>query len=478
MIQLYSYPKYRDSGQQWIGHVPSHWEVLPNRALFKERIAKGHDDEQMLSVTIKRGVIRQADLLRDTSKKDSSNENKGNYKLALPGDIAYNKMRAWQGAVGFSSFRGIVSPAYIIETLRGPDNPEFFHYVMRTPAFATEAERWSYGITSDQWSLRSSDFKQIYCQRPSRDEQDAIVRFLKQSEKHINRLIRAKRRVIELLNEQKQAIIQRAVTRGLDPNVSLKPSGIEWLGEIPEHWQLARIRRFVSHVEQGWSPVAAEGSLEQDQYAVLTLSSIRRGTFHSTAIKPIEKDATIPLQMEVHDGDFLLSRSNTRERVGDVCIVEGVRPKTIICDLIYRLTLKGEVINSRFLSLALLSPIGRRQIESDARGSSGTMPKLSQGHIKSWKVPLPSLREQEAIVNKVKEKTVDLDETISSSEREIALLREYRTRIIADVVTGKLDVREVELPELNDVGEVIDVEDEELEDSEELVAVEESTDAD
>jgi restriction endonuclease S subunit len=106
------------------------------------------------------------------------------------------------------------------------------------------------------------------------------------------------------------------------------------------------------------------------------------------------------------------------------------------------------------------------------------MPKLSQGHIKSWKVPLPSLREQEAIVNKVKEKTVDLDETISSSEREIALLREYRTRIIADVVTGKLDVREVELPELNDVGEVIDVEDEELEDSEELVAVEESTDAD
>ena len=238
---LRPYPEYKESGLPWLGRVPAHWDCLPHRALFQEIKNQGHLGEPLLSVTISKGVIRQADLLANSSKKDSSNLDKSKYKLVEPNDIAYNKMRAWQGAVGVSRYRGIVSPAYIVVRQRTTQNPEYFHYLFRTPGFAKEAERWSYGITSDQWSLRSEHFKMIYSSVPPRDEQDAIVSFLRGFDRKINRFIRNRGRLIEVLNEQKQAIINHAVTRGLDPDVPLKPSGIEWLGEIPKHWKSVRL---------------------------------------------------------------------------------------------------------------------------------------------------------------------------------------------------------------------------------------------
>jgi type I restriction enzyme S subunit len=237
---LKTYPSYKDSGVPWLGMVPEHWKVLPSRAIFAEVNERNHPYEEMLSVTINRGVIRQEALLIDSSKKDSSNLNKSAYKLVCPGDIAYNKMRAWQGAIGASDFRGIVSPAYVVMRPRDDHNPRYFHELYRTPHFAKEAERWSYGITSDMWSLRPEHFKMIYSAVPPREEQEAIVRFLDHVNRRIERYIRAKKKLIALLNEQKQAIIHRAVTRGLDPNVRLKPSGIPWLGDIPKHWEVKR----------------------------------------------------------------------------------------------------------------------------------------------------------------------------------------------------------------------------------------------
>jgi type I restriction enzyme S subunit len=232
---LNPYPDYMESGQKWLEQVPAHWEVLPNRVIFYEVKDRNHPDEDMLSVTINRGIVEQKSLLRDTSKKDSSNLNKSAYKLVQPGDIAYNKMRAWQGALGASALRGIVSPAYVVVRPRAAVNIWFYHHLYRTPAFAKEAERWSYGITSDMWSLRPEHFKLIYSVVPPPDEQAAVVRFLDLANRKIDRFIRTKRKMIALLNEQKQVIIQRTVTRGLDASVSFKPSGIPWLGDIPAH---------------------------------------------------------------------------------------------------------------------------------------------------------------------------------------------------------------------------------------------------
>src|SRR5262249_17468630 len=143
---------------------------------------------------------------------------KSAYKRVRPGDIAYNKMRAWQGALGASDYYGIVSPAYVVQRPREGANSRYLHYLLRTPAFAKEAERWSYGITSDMWSLRPEHFRMIYGCLPSLPEQAAIVRFLDHADRRTQRCIRAKQKLIKLLEEQKQAIIHRAVTRGLNPN--------------------------------------------------------------------------------------------------------------------------------------------------------------------------------------------------------------------------------------------------------------------
>jgi type I restriction enzyme S subunit len=211
------YPAYKDSGVTWLGKVPEHWEVLPGRAVFREINDRGHPDEQMLSVTITRGVLRQQDLLADSSKKDSSNEDKSNYKLVQPGDLVYNKMRAWQGAVGVSGYRGIVSPAYIVQRLRSAENlPRYMHFLLRTPLFASEAERWSYGITSDQWSLRAEEFKCIYFSLPPLPEQTAIVDYLDAQTAKIDTAIATLRREIELLREYRERLIADVVTGKVD----------------------------------------------------------------------------------------------------------------------------------------------------------------------------------------------------------------------------------------------------------------------
>ncbi len=442
ITDLKPYPAMKDSGVPWLGEVPAHWDVFPNRAVFTEVKERDHPDADMLSVTITRGVIRQRALLDGSSKKDGSNQDKSAYKLVRPGDIAYNKMRAWQGALGVSEYQGIVSPAYVVQRPCGGSDARYLHYLLRTPVFAKEAERWSYGITSDMWSLRPEHFKMIYSCLPPLAEQAAIVRFLDYMDRRIRRYIRAKQTLIKLLEEQKQAIIHHAVTRGLDADVRLKPSGVEWLGDVPAHWEVRFLGRCLRRIDQGWSPVAAEGDISPDQWAVLTLSSVKQGAFNSRAIKPVQLSAKIPEGIEIEDGDLLLTRSNTRKLVGDVCIVKNARSKTLICDLIYRLTPESTILCSSFLMLMLLSQFGRRQIERDARGSSGTMPKIAQRHIRSWRVVVPPHEEQRSIVRDIEVTSKDIDAAIDRANREISLLREYRTRLIADVVTGKLDVRE------------------------------------
>ena len=196
IADLKPYPAMKDSGVEWLGEVPGHWEVSPNRALFTEVKDRGHPEEQMLSVTITRGVICQQELLADSSKKDASNQDKSAYKLVQPGDIAYNKMRAWQGAVGASDYQGIISPAYVVQRPREGVGSYYLHYLLRIPAFAKEAERWSYGITSDMWSLRPEHFKMIYTCIPPLPEQAAIVRYLDYADRRIQRYIRAKQKLI------------------------------------------------------------------------------------------------------------------------------------------------------------------------------------------------------------------------------------------------------------------------------------------
>lgn len=460
-VLLRQYPEYKDSCQPWIGAVPRHWDVLPNRALFKERIEKNHANEQMLSVTIGKGVISQRDLLRDTSKKDSSNQDKSNYKLVQSGDIAYNKMRAWQGAVGVSRLRGIISPAYVVQTLRmSSDNPEFFHYVLRTPAFAKEAERWSYGITSDQWSLRSSDFKQIYCQRPPRNEQDAIVQFLRHVDAIFNRLIRAKRSVIELLEEQKQVVIDNQISTS---NV-----------DADKRW--TRLK-YVADVQTGIT-LGKRYSEAVREYPYLRVANVQSGRVDLATVKKVAVSDSERASSTLRPGDVLMTEGGDIDKLGRGCVWKGEIPNCLHQNHVFAVRTKAE-LEPEFLVLVMMSQHGRSYFQSTAKRTTN-LASTNQTTIRNFPFCLPSVEKQREILNLVRTKCTDLDLTILRAANEIALLGEYRTRLVTDVVTGKLDVRGVQLSEIEAVEEpeaLADANGNEEESEDALVGVEEEADA-
>jgi len=429
---LKPYPEYKDSGAPWLGSLPSHWSVLPNRALFAEVKDRNHPDEEMLSVTITRGVIRQTALLVDSAKKDSSNLDRSAYKLVCPDDIAYNKMRAWQGAIGVSDYRGIISPAYVVMRLRDDYNPRYFHELYRTPHFAKEAERWSYGITSDMWSLRPEHFKMIYSAIPPHDEQDAIVRFLDYANRRIERYIRAKKKLIALLNEQRQAIIHRAVTRGLNPNVRLKPSGIAWLGEIPEHWEIVALRRYwtVTDCKHLTVPFVEDGI---PLASVVEVQEFRLNFRRCKKTIPKWYHVLIQGDRKPEQGDLIYCRNVS---VGACAIVETDIDFAMGQDVCL---IRSRSQNQRFLNYLLHSPFMKHQLEILLVGS--TFKRINISEIKALTVLVPRKAEQDAICDFLDRELATFDTAIARSEREIALIREYRTRLIAAVVTGQLDVR-------------------------------------
>jgi type I restriction enzyme S subunit len=434
---LQPHAAYKDSGAAWVGRVPSHWQVLPNRALFAEVKDRDHPNEEMLSVTITRGIVKQKALLSDSSKKDSSNLDRSAYKLVQPRDIAYNKMRAWQGAIGASDLRGIISPAYVVMRLRHEtDHPGYYHHLYRTPSFAKEAERWSYGITSDMWSLRPEHFKLIYTPQPPPEEQAVIVRFLDHANGRLERAIRAKRKVIALLNEQKQAIIHRAVTRGLAPSAPLKLSGIPWLGAIPAHWELWRISRF-ARVGNGSTPSrATPGYWNGGTYPWLNSSQVNRGHIDSADQFVTDlalRECHLP---KVPAGSVLVAITGQGKTRG-LSAVLGIEA-TINQHIAY-ITPRIPVASPDFIHLALTAAYLQLRAASDDAGS--TKGAITCEDLKRFKIAIPPRAEQDALLKKIQDETRDLNTAITRLEREIALLMEYRTRLVADVVTGQLDVR-------------------------------------
>ena len=439
IADLKPYPDYQESGAAWIGQIPSHWATMPNRALFEEVKDRNHPDEEMLSVTITRGIIRQKALLLGTSKKDSSNLNKSAYKLVQPGDLAYNKMRAWQGAVGASHFRGIISPAYVVMRPRKGCNPAFYHHLYRTPSFQKEAERWSYGITSDMWSLRPEHFKVIYSVLPPPSEQAAIVRFLDWANGRLERAIRAKRKVIALLQEQKQAIIHKAVTQGLDPNVPKRDSGIPWLGEIPAHWEVIPIKR-VASVLNGFA-------FPSEVYTDSGIPLIRIGDVKATGAVDIEKSAKLPTNylgshsfVELKCGDLVMAM--TGATIGKVAKYSHDGP-SLLNQRVCAFRSRSGRVKQEYLFLLLSSRVYLQQVLMACYG--GAQPNISDSTLSGFKMPMAPFGIQAEIVEFVENQTAVLTTAIERYEREITLLREYRTRLVADLVTGKLDVREAAL---------------------------------
>ncbi|PJB81578.1 MAG: restriction endonuclease subunit S, partial [Acidobacteria bacterium CG_4_9_14_3_um_filter_49_7] len=240
------YPQYKDSGVPWLEHVPEHWESLKLRTILSPNTERNRPDLPLLSVVREKGIIK-----RNTKSKEENHntipEDLSNYKVVRSGQFAMNKMKAWQGSYGVSAFDGIVSPAYFIFDINRVGG-EFFHLAMRSKAYVPFFTRASDGVRIGQWDLNQTRMKEIPFFVPTQDEQQQISRYLDWQTSKINKFIKAKKKLIALLKEQKQNVINEAVTKGINLDVEMKDSGVEWLGEIPKHWDVRRCKYILREI--------------------------------------------------------------------------------------------------------------------------------------------------------------------------------------------------------------------------------------
>ncbi len=314
--------------------------------------------------------------------------------------------------------------------------PKYFFYVTQSPL--VQDQIWLEVRGAAQPGLNSEACSRLTVPRPIRAVQESIAGYLDREITRLDKLVEIKNRLLNLIAEKQHAIVTRAITRGLDPHIPLRDTGIPWLGRIPGHWKTTRMRFLITRIEQGWSPETANREPSTDEWGVLKLNAVNQGRFDATASKTLLPDSEPRVNLALRAGDVLVTRSNTPSLVGDACFVEIVRPRMMLCDLIYRLTLNTEFIDGRFLSYFLTLPIGRIQIESDARGTSASMVKISQKHIKDWWVPVPPKQEQRQIITQLRSKIAKIDNIRAVTERTIALLKERRAALITAAVTGTL----------------------------------------
>jgi type I restriction enzyme, S subunit len=425
IADLKPYPGYKESGSKWLGSVPANWEVRNLRALISRRSERDRADLPLLSVAREKGVFVRS-LTDEDENHNFIPEDLSNYKVARAGNLVINKMKAWQGSMGIAPRDGIVSPAYFVFDFR-IDNHAFGQKLLRSKPYVAHFGQASDGVRVGQWDLSVPGMRQIPVLVPPSDEQAAIVRFLDWSNGRLDRAIRAKRKVIALLNEQKQAIIHHAVTRGLDPSVSLKPSGIPWLGDIPRHWGVLRSKYVYREVDNR-SATGEEMHLSMSQkFGLIPSSQIEAKRLVSESYagaKLCEMGDLVLNRLKAHLGVFALAPA--RGLVSpDYTVLRPVRE-----------------LAERFFEAVYRTPACRVELRQRAKGIVQGFWRLYSDDFYDIRVPVPPVGEQKGIMAQLDLDLSGANTAVSRLEREIELLREYRTRLVADVVTGKLDVRE------------------------------------
>ena len=436
------YPAYKPSGVEWLGDVPAHWDVRRLGSLLRER-GETNDDggvTEVLSVLRNRGVIPYSQKGNIGNKKS---EDITRYKIVRPNDIVMNSMNVIIGSVGLSRYAGCLSPVYYVLTNRSnEDLPEYLNANFQTKPFQRSLVRIGNGILAHRMRIPMELLKCELFPRPPLPEQRAIVRYLDHVDDRIRRYVSAKERLIALLEEERQAVIHRAVTRALDPDVRLKPSGVEWLDDVPAHWEVTAVKRHYS-IQLG--KMLQNSALRPSDVKVPYLKAQHVQWFFVRTTDELTMWAS-PNEIEqfgVRSGDLLVCEGGEGGRCG---IVKEAQPKQIIQNALHRVRATRKCKNE-YLQYVMSSVARTGWFE--AINSKATIAHFTVEKFASLVLAIPPLPEQTAIVDYLDEATANIDAAIARARRQIELLREYRTRLIADVVTGKLDVREAaaNLPE-------------------------------
>lgn len=429
------YPKYKDSGVEWLGQVPEHWGVKRIGYYFNERREKCSDkDFPALSVT-KNGIVPQLDTAAKTDDGD-------NRKKVLKGDFVINSRSDRKGSSGASNLDGSVSLICTVIRPQEQVHTPFVHHLLRCQLFQEEYYRNGKGIVADLWSTSYSEMRNILLGMPPTTEQKRIAEFLDQETAKIDALVAEQQRLMELLKEKRQAVISHAVTRGLNPKAAMKPSGIEWLGDVPSHWDLQKIKHLVRSIEQGWSPQCEGFPAEENEWGILKVGCVNGGKFNPSENKLLPPELKPDQNLAIFNDDLLISRANTRELVGSAAVAERDYPNLLLCDKLYRIRFQSGCCDPRFVSNYLGCNAVRSQIELGATGASSSMLNIGQSAILELPLATPPTKEQLAIRTFIASETAKFDTLTAEAQRAIDLLQERRTALISAAVTGQIDVRQ------------------------------------
>lgn len=407
--QMPKYEEYVSSETDWLGDVPANWELTRLGTRFSERRTKASDVEYPpLSVT-RNGILPQLESAAKTKDGD-------NRKLVKAGDFVINSRSDRKGSSGVSDLDGSVS---LISIVLEPKNihPKFCHHLLKSYAFIEEYYRVGRGIVADLWTTRYSEMRMIIIAIPTYEEQTLIGDFLDQKTAQIDAAIAIKEQQIQLLKERKQIIIQQAVTQGLDPNVPMKDSGVEWIGQIPEHWEMMSLRyafNFLNNKRIPLSAVEREG--KQGEYPYYGAS----GIIDYVNDYIFEEE----LILIAEDGANLLSKST---------------PLAFVATGKYWVNNHAHIIKPKFIGFKYWAEL-LSSLDYTVYISGAAQPKLTRDNLASVRVPVPPLVEIDGVIHYINSVEPDLNRAIKLQEKQIQKLKEYKTTLINSAVTGKIKI--------------------------------------
>jgi type I restriction enzyme S subunit len=424
--------QYKDSGIEWIGKIPDTWDIKRLKEIFVERNNRDAKGKTLLSVSQYYGIKPKAETdIADSHVAESYDD----YKVVEKGDFVMNIMLAWNGSYAVSDYEGIVSPAYCVYQFRKDCCHKYLHYLLRTDGYQTAFKTMSRGIIDSRLRLYPEQFYTFNTIFPPVSEQQRIADYLDEKCGEIDSLIALQEQMIEKLKAYKQSVITEAVTTGLDPNAKLVPSGINWIGEIPEGWEVIKTKYIADKIFKG------NGITKEEVFIDGDIPCVRYGEIYSKytqAFKTCFSATNLDIQKSpqyFHYGDILCA--GTGELVEEI-------GKSIVYLGDQECLAGGDIIVIRhhqdpsFLNYALNSNYAQTQ---KSRGKA----KLKVVHISAFEIGstyilLPPLSEQKTIASYLNEKCADIDRLIEIKQQKIEKLKDYKKSVIYEAVTGKIDI--------------------------------------
>lgn len=426
-MSLPGYEKYKTSGVKWLGDYPEHWDL--RRLKFVADIQTGDKD------TVDAEDSGEYPFFVRSQTVERINSFTYDCEAILTAGDGVGVGKVFHHYNGPFDFHQRV---YMMNNFQEIDG-RFLFYYLRENFYKVALEG---GAKSTVDSIRRPMIADFPVTIPPEVEQAAIVDFLDRETAKIDDLIAEQKKLTALLKEKRQAVISHAVTKGLNPDAPLKDSGIEWLGDVPEHWEVVPVKRGITKISQGFSPQCHSEPASDEEWGVVKVGCCNKFDLNEGEQKRLPPEIEPVVDYEIQDGDILMSRGNTLDLVGMAALVRGVRPRLLLCDLVYRFRAMPDHFDPAFLVFSLRSRNVRSQIEFSAVGSSSTMKKVSQELVRNLLICRPPVTEQQEISTRLLTMSKDFDVLEMEAKQAIKLLQERRTALISAAVTGKIDVRE------------------------------------